>query len=401
MQLKNVLPEEILLEIFSEIDKSELRKLFEISSEWRNLLIRNVKVMRKLPLILMDETWSEKMKFVEKYGKYIRQVEFVGTILESFEDVLKVLRLTPNIEKLSLINVKLTQKEIDENSENEDRNGENIPSEKLLLHRLVEFVVEDDENVGSVKFIASHCDLKLKSLKLSLKHEAQVPAIEQFLIESSHLKTLEIFTTLDEVFNPSDECIERMKLQLNKLEVKASVMKYNEQFIKFLKSQSHLRAIALIAQHVDFRYHRMMFTTFPSMKAVHLNIDALGTTDCLKKLLEIPPNKSLQSLKLSGKNLHLNIFDTILKLCPRINQLNVRSLAHFYSDKIKALPLTHFFADCAHREYLNPENMTYLNKLQFTDISKIKQNEIYERNLQNFGDLNGFDDKIKNGIEAS
>lgn len=401
MQLKNVLPEEILLEIFSEIDKSELRKLFEISSEWRNLLIRNVKVMRKLPLILMDETWSEKMKFVEKYGKYIRQIEFVGTILESFEDVLKVLRLTPNIEKLSLINVKLTQKEIDENSENEDRNGENIPSEKLLLQRLVEFVVEDDENVGSVKFIASHCDLKLKSLKLNLKHEAQVPAIEQLLIESSHLKTLEIFTTLDEVFNPSDECIERMKLQLNKLEVKASVMKYNEQFIKFLKSQSHLRAIALIAQHVDFRYHRMMFTTFPSMKAVHLNIDALGTTDCLKKLLEIPPNKSLQSLKLSGKNLHLNIFDTILKLCPRINQLNVRSLAHFYSDKIKALPLTHFFADCAHREYLNPENMTYLNKLQFTDISRIKQNEIYERNLQNFGDLNGFDDKIKNGIEAS
>lgn len=400
MHLKNILPEEILLEIFSEIDKSELRKLFEISNEWRNLLIKNVKVMRKLPLILMNETWKEKISFVENYGEYIRKVEFIETSLESFEDVLKVLRLTPNVEKLSLINVRLADKENIESEDGEDRNDENSASDKIILKRLKECVIEDDGNVGSLNFITSRCDIKPSSLKCDLKYEEQMPIIGTFLTQNNQLKTLEIFTSIDAVFNPSDEVIEGSKLQLNKLEVKATVMQYNEQFVKFLTSQSHLKELALIAQHVDFRYHRMMFTTFPSVKTIHLNIDALASTECLEKLSKIPPNKSLKSVTLSGKNLHLNIFDSLLKLCPRIHQLSVRNLAHFFSDKIKALPLTHLHTDCAHQEYLKPENMTYLDKLQFTDIKKYQQKEIYERNLQNFCDLSGFGDKVKGEIEA-
>ena len=403
MHLKNILPEEILLEIFSEIDKSELRKLFEISSEWRNLLIKNVKVMRKLPLILMSDTWREKMKFVEKYGKYIRKVEFIETSLESFEDVMKVLRLTPNVEKLSMINVKLAEKEnveSDESDESKNHEEKNILPEKINLKRLEEIIVEDDENFGSMSFILSHCEIKLKSLKCSLNHETQKPVIEQLLIENCHLKNLEIFTNLDVVFNPSDEVIEGLQLQLNKLEVKAMVMKYNEQFMKFLTSQSHLKEIGLNAHHVDFRYQQMMFTTFPCVENIHLNIDALGTTDCLMKLHKIPANKSLKSLTLFGKNRHLNVFDAVLRLCPKISQLNVRSLSHFYSDKIKTLPLTHLLADCVHREYLKPANMTYLNKLQFTDITKLQQKETYERNLQNFCDMNKLGAKNKSLIEA-
>lgn len=396
MQLKNVLPEEILLEIFSQIDKGDLQKLFEISNEWRNLLIRNVKVMRKLPLILMNDTWMEKNRFVINYGKYIRKIEFVGANLESFEDVLKILRLTPNVEKLSMINVKVADKE-NIKSDEDDRNDENISPEKLILKRLEEVVVEDDENVGSMKFIVSRCAINLRSLKISLKHETQLPIIEQLLTENHHLKILEISTNLDAVFNINTE---GLKLQLRKLEVKATVMKYNEEFVKFLTSQSQLSEIGLIAHHVDFRYHQMMFTSFPQVKHIHLNIDELCTTDCFKKLNKVPPNKSLKSLTLLGKNLHLNIFDSVLRMCPNISQLSVRSLAHFYSDKIKTLPLTHLLADCAHREYSKLDDMTYLSKLQFTDINKHQQGEIYERNLHNFCDFSGFGDKTKDAIEA-
>lgn len=398
MHLKNVLPEEIILQIFSEIERNDLRNLLEISKEWRNLLLRNVKVMRKLPLVLMNDTWSEKIEFVENYGKYIRKVEFMETNLESFEDVLKVLRLTPNIEKLSLINVKLADKEIDEG---DDQNDETISPEKLILKRLEEVILKDDENVGSMKFVALKCDAKLRSLKCDLIHQEQLPFIEQLLTENHHLKALEIATSLDEVFNPKDEVIEGFQLRLSELKIKATVMKYSEQFYKFLKSQSSLKELGLIGSYVDFRYHQMMFTTFPSVRNIHLNIDALGTTDCLMKLRTIPPNKSLESLTLLGKNKHLNIFDSVLKLSPRVSELNVHSLAHFYSDKIKALPLTHLLTDCVNREYLMPECMTYLSKLQFTDITRFHKKEIYERNLQNFCDLSeGFSDKPKDMIKA-
>src|SRR5690349_955055 len=110
MLLKNVLPEEILLQIFSEIDKNNLTKFLEINSEWQSLLIKNIKVMRKLPLIMMNDTWADKIQFVEKYGKYIREVNFISTEVDSFEDIVKVLRLTPNVEKLSLIDLKIKEK---------------------------------------------------------------------------------------------------------------------------------------------------------------------------------------------------------------------------------------------------------------------------------------------------
>lgn len=406
MHLKNILPEEILLQIFSEVDRSDLQKFFEISHEWRNLLIRNVKVMRKLPLLLMNDTWTDKLDFVQNYGKYIRQVDFIGTNIDSYEDVLKVLRLTPNVEKLSLVNLKLAQIENEENleenvEENFDGNAEQTTPERVELKKLRELNVVDEENTGSLKFIELHCEMKLMSLKCDLIDETQLPIIEQLLTLNNQLKCLEISSELYAVFNPSDEVIERFNLCLEKLVVKGSVMKYNEQFMKFLTSQTHLQEVGLIASHVDFRYHQMMFTTFPCVKKVHLNIDAVGTTDCLLKLNKIPPNKSLRVLTLLGRNLHLNVFEAVLKLCPKINELNITNLTHFYSDKIKTLPLTHLRVDRANSEFLRPESMTqFTTKVKFTDNAKSQRKGVYERNLQSFCDLNRFSDKDKDTNEA-
>lgn len=401
MHLKNVLPEEILLQIFSEIDKSDLQKFFEISQEWRNLLIRNVKVMRKLPLVLMKDTWTDKLEFVQKYGKYIRQVDFIDTNIDSYEDVLNVLQLTPNVEKLSLINVKLPQQEIsNESSEEIEENlEENLP-EKVVLKKLKNVVVIDENNEGSLKFIESNCDVKLISLKCDLIDDTQLPILENLLTHNHQLKRLEISTQLYTIFHPSDEVIEGFNFHLEKLIVKGTVMKFNEQFLKFLTSQTHLQEIGLIASHVDFRYHQMMFTTFPSVKKVHFNIDAVGTTDCLTKLHKIPPNKSLQGLTLRGQNLHLNVFEAVLKLCPKINELNISNLTHFYSDKIKTLPLTQLRVDRANCQFLRPESMTQLTNIQFTDIDKSQRKEVYEKNLQNFCDLTRLGDKNKDSIEA-
>lgn len=401
MHLKNILPEEILLQIFSEIDKNQLHKFFEISREWRNLLIRNVKVMRKLPLILMNDTWSDKLEFVKKYGKYIRQVDFIGTRIDSYNDVLKILKLTPNVEKLSLLNIKVVEQETcAENYENEDDTLEERLNEKVFLKKLKQVIIVDVENKGSLKFIAMQCDIKLICLKCDLIDDSQLLILEQLLTQNDQFKRLEISTELYEIFNPSDEIVEGFRFQLDQLIVKGTVMKYNEQFMKFLTSQTQLQEIGLIASHIDFRYHQMMFTTFPAVTKVHLNIDAVGTTDCLIKLQKIPPNKSLQALNLLGGNLHLNVFEAVLRLCPKINELNISNLTHFYSDKIKALPLTYLQVDRANFEFLKPDNVTQLAKIYFTDITKSQRKEVYEQNLQNFCDINRLGDKNKDIIEA-
>lgn len=410
MHIRSVLPEEILLEIFSETDKSDLQKLLEISLEWRDLLIRNVKVMRKLPLILMNDTWTEKLEFVENYGKFIREVNFVGANIESFDDVLKVLRLTPNVERISLENVKINEKENSENSENEenpenvDENfGENVDEkapEKLTLKKLKEVIVLDKESVGSLKFITTYLNARLASLKCDLNDATQKTDLEQFLTENHQIKSLEISSKLCEIFNPSDDALEEINCQLEKLFVKSHVMSHNEQFTKFLRSQQNLREIGFDAGHIDFRYNQMMFASFPLVKKIQTNIDALASTDVLMKMKRKTPNKSIQSLTILGRNVHINIFDALLKLCPKIQQLDIQNLTQFSSDKIKNLPLTHLRVVRANRDMI-PE-ITQPTKMYVAELIPClpcQPKAVYERNLQTYCDLGRLGDKSKDAIE--
>lgn len=389
MHLKHVLPEEILLEIFSEIEHNELRKFLEISSEWRDLLIKNVKVMRKLPLILIKETWKEKLEFVTKYGKFVREIQFIDMQIDSFEDIAAILRLTPNVEKISLLRVKTP-------ADNEDRENQveistadktDEPFEKIKLRKLWKVTVEDEENVGSLNFVAINCDAKLTSLKCDLRCTDQQKVLIQIMSEV-YLNSLEVSTNLDEIFSPTDEAIESIKCSMRRIIFNhVEVMKHNEQFIKFLKSQKKITEVGLIGGHMDFRYHQMMFTTFPFARKIYLNVDALATSDCLTKIKKVPANKNIESLTISGLNLHINIFDAVLKLAPKLHQLHVHNLTRFYSEQIKKLPLTHLKVDRVKRCCLKPECLSQVTKVEIIDVVPAVK-EIYERNLQTFCDIN-------------
>lgn len=394
MHLSTILPEEILLQIFGETDKSDLQKFLEISHEWRDLLIRNAKVMRKLPLILMNDTWRDKLEFVKSYGKFIRNVEFIETNLESFEDVLSVLNHTPNVEKVSLIKVKIADVEVVESSENDDeslkKSSSEITREKLFLSNLNGIVIKDDDNVGSLKFFVDNIEANLINIKYELNDDSQLIILSELLIENHDLKTLEITSKVESTFSPSDGVLELFKFKLQKLTIKASLMKYDEQLFKFLKSQRYLNELGFFADHVDFRYHQLMLTQFPAIRKLHINIDTVATTDCLLKLRFIKQIKTLNSLSLSGRNNHLNIFDAMLRICPNITDLTIQNLTQFHSDKIRALPLTQLRVDCVNCDFLSVGEST---KIHLKEIVHTK--EVYERNLQNFSNLSRFGDKNK------
>ena len=440
MHLKTVLPEEILLEIFGVTEKSELKKFLEISSVWRDLLIKDVKVMRKLPLVLISDTWREKLEFVENYGKFIREVQFVDAEIESFDEIHKILELTPNVEKLSLIDVRFKKEEkleeSEENIENQeihqnpnnqeiDHNQDNhhnqgvhlnqdfhqIPQdqpeeelldediEKLSLKFLSEIIVIDNENLGVLKFIATHFDVQLSTFRCNLSLDAHLPILQKILADNQQLKTFELKTDLDEIFNPSDEIIGTFAFQLEKLLIKTPMMKHNEQFMKFLTSQKpQMKVLGFDAGHVDFRYHQMMFTHFPILQEIRVNIDSMSTTDCLLKMRRTPTNKTLKALNILGRNLHLNSFEALLRIFPFATHLKIRNLTQFYSDKIRSMPLTHLVVDRVNCEHLRAEKIGKSTKITLTEIISLKDN--YGKNLQSFCDLNRLCDKTKGIIEA-
>lgn len=374
MQIKSFLPEEIILRIFSEFESSELKKLLELNSEWREMLIKNIKVMRKLPVILMKESWYEKVEFLENYGKFVREIRFEETILENFEEIVKILSLTPNVETVRFNNIKVKK-----------TNLENLFL-RFFIRKLKKIVINDSENIGILQFIAEYFETNLKSFSYNnLIANSHLTSIISILQSNHELKHLEINTELDEIFNPTDEAINKMKLKLTSIKVKSTMIKLSEQFTKFLESQNELKSINFESDHIDWRYYESLNSgKFQQLHTLHINVDPLASTECLRKIREMTPNKFVRNLIVTGKNRHLNVFENLFKLFPKIKMLTVENLTQFYSDKIRLLPLTHLIIYSANCDYL--ELKTNEDLKMKVHIENVVENsrEFYEKNIQDF-----------------
>lgn len=375
MQIKNtsILPEEIILRIFSEFDSVELRKLLELNSEWREMLIKSVEVMRKLPVILMKENWREKLKFLEDYGNFVREIRFEETKMENFEEIVEILSHTPNIEIVNFNNIQVNQTQLEN------------PLMRFFIGKLKKIVINDVENIGILQFIAEHFETNLHSFSMSeIISNSHLSAVIAILQSNNELKHFEITSDLNEIFNPTDEEISKMKLKLSSFKVKSTIIKHSEQFIKFLESQNQLKTVNFESDHIDWRYYELFSSgKFQKLQTLYINADLLASTDCLRKIREMTPNKFVKNLVITGKNRHLNVFENLLKLFPRIKTLTVENLTQFYSDKIRFLPLTHLIISSATCDYLELKTNQLKMKVQLENVVEHSR-EFYERNIQDF-----------------
>lgn len=397
---KYALPEEVLLRIFSEADSKELRKLLGINNYFRFLLIKNPVIMRKLPLILQGNNWKNKLEFVEFYGKYIREIIFTNTQMDSVEEICEILKQTPKLETLTFENIQLPKVEAEIVNVNEirmdyyqhprDNEVERIEVnpvviEKIHLPTLKNLSIKDDNGTSILSEFNSNFIIHLNSFSFELKSEDQLNDFEEFLVEQHSLKSLEIISGTEMIFTSSDELLEKIKFKLTKLEITAGLMRHNPNFIKFLISQKDkLRSFLLNIEHIDFRYHNFIFTHLNSLEVLLFDIDTLATTDSLRNLKNFKPNKNLKTLRLAGKNHHLNIFDAVINIFPRLQQLHIDNLKAFYGDQIKSLCyLEDLKIGELNRKCLEFNKIPRLKKLELNRVTESFYHEMYEKNLMN------------------
>lgn len=395
---KYALPEEVLLKIFSEADSEELRKLLGINNYWRLLLIKNPVIMRKLPLILQGNDWKDKLEFVEFYGKYIREIIFTNSEIDSIEEIREILKQTPKLEKLTFENIKIQKFEPENGNEirmdyyqhpreNEVEIIEVVPVliDKIHLSALKNLSIKDENETSILSGFKSNFVVHLNSFSFELKSEDQLNVFEEFLIEQHTLKSLEIISGTELIFTSSDELLEKIKFKLTKLKITASLMRHNTNFMKFLLSQKDkLKDFLLNIEHVDFRYHDFIFTHLNSLEVLLFDIDTLSTTESLKNLKQFKPNKNLKTLILAGKNQHLNIFDAVINIFPELQQLHIENLKAFYGDQIKTLRyLEYLKVDQLNRKCLEFTEIPRLKKLELNRVTESFFHEMYEKNLKN------------------
>ena len=399
---KYALPEEVLLRIFSEADSKELRKLLGINNYWRLLLIKNPVIMRKLPLILQGNNWKDKLEFVECYGKYIREIIFTNTEMDSVDEIREILKETPKLEKLTFENIKLPKIEAEivnvnvnevrmdyyqHPRDNEVERIEVVPVliEKIHLPALKYLSIKDDNETNILSDFKNNFIVHLHSFSFELKSEEQLNDFEEFLVEQHTMKSLNIISGDEMIFTSSDELLERIKFKLTKLEITAGLMRHNPNFIKFLIAQKDkLTDFLLHIEHIDFRYHNFIFTHLNSLEVLLFDIDTLATTESLKSLKKFKPNKNLKTLRLVGKNHHLNIFDAVINIFPKLQQLHIDNLKAFYGDQIKTLCyLEDLKIDQLNRKCLEFNEIPSLKKLELNRVTESFSHEMYEKNLMN------------------
>ena len=114
------LPEVVWELILCHFDTKSLRNCLLWSKFFRELVINSPALMRKLPVIFYGNSWKEKISFVEKHGKSVKSVKFVKCVFKDVNEIKIILRMTPNVEKISCDDVSATADENIEAVENND-----------------------------------------------------------------------------------------------------------------------------------------------------------------------------------------------------------------------------------------------------------------------------------------
>lgn len=378
MHIKTKLPEEIVLKIFSEFDSSELRKLLTLSQEWRELLIKNVEVMRKLPVILKSDSWREKLEFLKSNGHFVRKIRFDETIIENYDDIIEILSITPNVESIEFRNLQVREVE----TEN--------PLKIICMSRLRHLTISDDSDSISVwKFVSMHLQTNLRSVTCFLNDHPQSSHLISILRSNPHLKSLDVSTRLDEILSLSDDAIDNMEMRLSSLKVTANLIKFNGPFLKFIECQTELKHVDFQSRHIDFRYYELLLEKHQNLHSLCIDIDILATDDCLRRIKTIKPNQSVQCLHITGKNRHLNVFEALLTKFPRLDRLIIYDLTQFYTDKLcRLLSLTYLLIGnfSANHMKLVTDGLTSKTVMHVENFVE-GHREFYEKNIHNFSNL--------------
>lgn len=359
-------PIEIWKHILCHLEKEHLKQCLMISHEFRELIIKDPDLMRKLQVIFFNENWQQKLPFIEEYGYFVRSIKFDDCGFRAIKDLKKILMLTPNVETLIFYNCFILEPP-DTHHDNHNENGEIIlepeipnvvdddeinqeqveniePNQSEIIHELTD--PDDDEPIDLKRLTFLHLDScniaeklvrslrnckTLKSLKVTFYYQAPVNFFTDFVCQQTNLKELFCVGWSDVVFKSlfkDDLSQDKIPFKLKKFTLECE-LGYHENFSRFFRSQSkHLKELDLTCYNINFHYYRVLFNNFHNLKKLTLPTDWFLTDTRANdiKNCRIP---SLRELELVGSNDDIATFQTVLDIFPNIEVLKAENIMYF------------------------------------------------------------------------
>jgi hypothetical protein len=320
--------------VLNHFDSESLKKCLEWSDTFRDLIITTPTLMRKLPVVLQEHSWRERLSFVEAHGGFVKAVKCQNL---KIDDVKRFLELTPNVEEIICEN-SIEEDDESEDETNVDENNETNVFESLTTHdsigdlnlqelRKLEIKGFSTYSLNLFKLLR-HCTT-LQVIKLTNRSDRYVSkSLGHFLLNQSHLEHLELISRgnyspnrmVDAIF--TENFLQKCSFRLKRLNLSCN-LEYREELGRFLVLQSKsIEVLILFNFCIDFHYIRIVLNNFSQLKKLHISVSGFLNSSRAEEIKDIRV-LSLRELHLVGFCDDVGVCMTLTGIFPEIEVLSL------------------------------------------------------------------------------
>lgn len=375
------LPNEIILKILEYLDRSELKDMLNVSNRFRELIISNSVLMRKLPMKI-SKNWYSKVEFANNFGDYVKTLTMEYTSFESFSEFQTVVDLFPNIEKLKINYIYIKQPS-DEliNHDNKTIGDEVIAFDHLksidLSCKFWGYITQMDSK------ILNHLNTtRIEEFFIKLPMQKFSPSFIDFLCKQKNLRVLQVYDEFIDSFLFDDftesltynnfisslfeiDLSTKVKFQLKKLAINFRG-DHKENFQKFLSTQNELESLEIKKYEDDFVRFKIGFDLLKDFRVRQLTIPLELMPSNFLNNVDNYVNTNVVDLCLKGYNNDPILFNLMMKIFPNIKRLRLEYMLEFPCESLATL---------AHLEILEADHFK-IDSLQNVKINKLRKLEI-------------------------
>ncbi|CRL02013.1 CLUMA_CG015155, isoform A [Clunio marinus] len=360
------LPNELLLEIFNYLDRESLKEILSVSKRFRELIISNSSLMRRLPMTL-SKNWMNKIDFARNYGEFVKILKMNYCSFDSFEEFKKFLNLFPRVEKLNIFYIYIKQHENESSTSQECHESDSTSFTSLksvkISSKFWGYITQLDSK------ILRHINTEdLEELFIKLPMQKFSSEFIDFLCKQRKLKTLEVFDEFIDSFlfddftesltynNFISSLFEIDLSELVTFQLKRFAIHYRgdhrENLSKFLKAQHELEELEIRKYEDNFTRFKITFDLMRDLRVRKLCIPLeLIPSNSLNEV-DRYVNRNVRDLCLTGVNNNSMLFSLLLKIFPNIKTLRLEYMLEFPCDALTTLSrleniyVQHFKIEC-------------------------------------------------------
>lgn len=322
------LPEKVLEKILLYSSVDTLKQLLNIK-KFRPLILKNRKLMMKLPLIVIGKSWRKKLEALKNIGGFIVRLVITSQAMFCWLiEIVEILKLTPNLEVLVILKGADPPALITYNVYHDITLVEEEETVPEFLN-LWKIEAKCSPNILWVLFkYLKKCD-SLEELTIFAAGPHYHSTVPEFILKQKNLKHLKLFGERSVLFHKEVQIgkYKNVEFRLETLTMENQDLGRNEKITEFLKTQTELKKVIFMYSHVDFQHILAILENCKILEIFSFTCESMDTAELQRRKFKL---KAVEDLTLDEKVDDPLLFSNLMEIFPNVKKLYTWKIAGFH-----------------------------------------------------------------------